>query len=502
MLTISTALWTGILTSGVTASELRTGYFIPSLEVEYDLEKCIDLAVTQNHILPVQRHKLRIAELQHRQALSAYWPQLSANLGAQRIGQDVVIRQAASSFEIPGGTLPAPATSFSLPANALGPGFPPAAVQIPVQAGGITIPASRFDVPASDLKLLDRDVLNASLDLKWLLLDMGERSGRAELAKAGIEAARQEDIEATLQIVFDVYRYYEGAVLANQLLDLAETFQARMQAALDLTKSMYEGGSELVDKTDYLRNKVLVEATDSTMQQLRANRELALAALANVIGMDWDVRVTPATKTLQFEPLEMELPGLITELYELNPDWQRMAAGLDAAKAGASMERGRRLPRLALIGKINRGDPQGAGAVDSNLDNWMLGVGLEIPLFSGFLNQSKMREAQARVAQRKAESVMLEKGLATKMKHLFIQSKSADQRAMTLAKAAATSRENRDLSERAYAANLLEAGPMFEAIMLESFMEAALLRNQYEAVLARRQIDQLSGQIIQESLFR
>src|ERR1035438_1761024 len=40
------------------------------------LQQCIDLALEKNHNRVASRYSIEIAEAQHRQALSAYWPQV------------------------------------------------------------------------------------------------------------------------------------------------------------------------------------------------------------------------------------------------------------------------------------------------------------------------------------------------------------------------------------------------------------------------------------------
>ena len=54
-----------------------------------DLEKCIDIALARNHRRKVSRLSVSIAEQQHSQALSAYWPKLLLNSSYHRTDEDV-----------------------------------------------------------------------------------------------------------------------------------------------------------------------------------------------------------------------------------------------------------------------------------------------------------------------------------------------------------------------------------------------------------------------------
>jgi outer membrane protein len=104
-----------------------------------------------------------MAEAQHRQALAGYWPQVNFKGGYERLDQPL-------NFIFPSRVFPVPARSISVaggtaavtvPANAFGPGFPPAAIQIPVSVPGQTIqtPAQSLTVPEQNVKVLDRDLV-------------------------------------------------------------------------------------------------------------------------------------------------------------------------------------------------------------------------------------------------------------------------------------------------------------------------------------------------------
>ena len=68
----------------------------------------------------------------------------------------------------------------------------------------------------------------------------------------------------------------------------------RMEVTLELTENLYTKGSGKVKKTDYLRNKTVVEWLRTAVTSLGANEQLARSALTNSMGMDWEAPVEPA----------------------------------------------------------------------------------------------------------------------------------------------------------------------------------------------------------------
>ena len=51
----------------------------PSIR-QLNLDQCIQIAVENNRMYNISKHQLQIAEAQYKQALSTYWPQLTANV--------------------------------------------------------------------------------------------------------------------------------------------------------------------------------------------------------------------------------------------------------------------------------------------------------------------------------------------------------------------------------------------------------------------------------------
>ncbi len=485
------------------------------------LEQCIELALAESHAPKVGQASRLIAEAQHRQALAAYWPHLSMTgfshlrseaptfefpgLGVHT--PEMQFTTPEMQFQYPGGAIRTPASAIQVPAGALyqgSPGFvlpvdsqtvrvPAQTIQVPSQQ--LSVPSQYLEVPAQKFELADRTTYGVALEAKWLLADGGERRGRRRAALAGVEAARQEERAETIELISDVRRYYAGAVLARELVGVAEDVHERMVATLELTQTFYEGGSMQVTKMDYLRNKVVVDALQSGLEQLRGNYELACAALTHRMGLGWDSKIEPAEERLRYEELPHGTAELIGRSYQFNPDWQRLLAGLDAAGQGVKQARAGFAPKVAFLGKIHaiENGHEGGLATDENLNAWTVGVGVEMPVFRGFLTKNQVAEARARLEQLRHQQVLLEEGLAMRVKKSCIEIGVAQGRVAALGSAAETAAENRDLTDRAYRAGMAEADEIFRALIMDALSRAQGLKARYDAVRARIELDAAVG---------
>lgn len=470
------------------------------------LEECLRTAMENNRRRPASRFAVAMAEAQHRQALSGYWPQVTAKAGVLRLDEPLNFLFPASAIGIPAQTvnIPGGTAMVSIPANSFAPGFPPSAIQMPVSFPGqsFTSAAQVFPIPEQNIRLLDPATVATSGDLAWLLFDGGMRKGYREQAQGAIAAARAAERRTDLEISDSVTRLYFGAVLARQLRQVGDDTLARMEVTLELTESMYKNGSEKVNKTDYLDNQVMVETLRSMVAMLAKNEALAEAALAYTMGLAWNSTVRPSASEIPHQPFTAALSEMVGAAYEFNPDWAQLEAGLRAFQGAVQTARSGHYPKVALTGQLRRwwnGYSAGA-ATAANKAGWTIGIGAEIPVFNGFLTQAKVAEAQARLAKLKEEKVLLREGIGLQIRDLFLSLEAASKAFQATGKALASAQENRELTSRAYQSELIETEKVIRSQLFESLTAAQYLKARYDCVAIESQMGVIIGKEVARHL--
>ena len=364
--------------------------------------------------------------------------------------------------------------------------------------GSVQVPLSNLPVPEQNVKLMDRHNFVASLNATMPLYTGGQVSAIVRQTEQGMKAAKEEARRTDLQVVYDTTRYYYGAVLARELLQIGRDALSRMEVTLEITENLYKKGSGRVKKTDYLRNKTVVEWLRTAVTSLEANEQMAKAALTNSMGMDWHTPVEPAPQELPFIPSKVELKEVVSGAYTFNPDWVRLEAGIEAAAAKIDEAKSGHLPKIGLFGSLTRiENSYDKGIVTpDNKNSWTIGIGMELPLFNGFRTTGEVREAKARLEKLKQQQFLLKDGIALQVKHIFIQLMSAQQQKTSSEAAAASSEENRSLNERAYQDELVETKDVIEAQLTESLMKAQYRKSLYDNLNARANMDFVVGKQI------
>jgi outer membrane protein len=442
------------------------------------LPECLSLAVENNRSRPVSLLNIEIAQAQLGQALSSYWPQLDARILLSRMDEDPNFIFPASNFTVSGFTLTVPGL------------------------GSIPVPPQSVSVPEQNIKLMDRDNGLASLRMVYPLYTGGLRPAVVKQAESGLAAARQEVRRTDLQIAYDVKRFYYGAVLAKRLRGITSDALARMEVTLDLTESLYKGGSTKVKKTDYLRNKTVVEALRSTVALLKGTERLAMAALTNAIGLGWDTEIGVSETDLPYRPYEGDLRKFVAGAYSFNPDWKKVEEGIRASEAGIDEKKAGHLPKIALVGDLSHiENSYDRGIVTpENKNSWTAGIAVELPLFNGFRTSNEVKEARARLEKIRQQKILLREGIALQVKDVFLQMMRSQEQRQAMEAAAKTAEQNRDLNERAYQEELVETKDVIEAQLVESFMKASNERTLYDHLEAQARLEYVVGKEVEAIL--
>lgn len=430
---------------------------------EADLAACVQEAMENNRRRPASRYAVEMAEAQHRQTLAGYWPQINARGGYLRMDES---------------------PNFIFPASS------------------ITTIVGSIPVPEQDVKLMDEDSYRASLEATWLLYDGGMRKGYRQQTEGLVLMMKQESRRTDLEIMDSVKRLYWGAVLANTIHQIGRDALARMETTLSLTETMYKEGSGRVKKTDWLDNKVMVESLRAMIALLEKNELMAQAALANTMGMPWYSSVKPADKEMLFTPFVNQLDKLVGTAYQFNPDWAKVEAGILAAEGAVQLAESGHYPKLALTGDLFKwwNDYDGGMATERNKEGWNVGIGVEIPLFSGFLHTNKVAEALARVSKIKEEQFLLQEGIGLQIRDIFLSLNAAEKSYKATLAAMKTAAENRSLNTRAYQHELVDTEKVIRAQLMDSLMSAQHYKALYEHIALQSQLTLVVGTEVMKKL--
>jgi len=436
----------------------------------YTLDQCVEMALERHVKRQIARESVRIAEAQKKQVLSSYWPQLSASALYS-------VTDEEPTFIFPESTIKLPA-AFS---------------QIMSALLGMEIDLPAMPVPEQRVKLMDTQNLAASVKLTLPLYTGGIRSALKEQAALGIQIARNDILKTRNEIVRDVKKYYYAVILTNHLLDIGQEALDRLQATLDLTESLYKTGSGRVKKTDYLKNKLIVDNVRMLVSDLQKNSQMAQAALKFSIGLPWNEPIGLAADAIPYEAMDLDLDSYIHRMLSENPELQQARLATRIFDLKVKEIKGYRYPHVGLVGQYTRLFNRYNDGImtPENKQIWMAGVGISYSFFNGFRFRNKIQEEIGQARRMHHQYSLFQKGLTLMVQSHFHQLTAAQAGVDIARDAYATASENLDLVKRAYQIELLTEKDLIEAQIFEALMKARLEKSFYDHLQIRTDLETL-----------
>jgi outer membrane protein TolC len=355
----------------------------------YDLPDLIDLAERNNPETRVAWERAREAAAAVGLSQSTYYPYLVASAGAgysrlflpfpslavdQRplvTGLVDAVPQAATN---PGAAL------HTLETKDLNVALPPVSV-----TGGGTL-------------VLDSVASNATLSVKWLLVDFGERADMVQAARQLLMMANVGFNATHQKIVFDVTRNFYELGNARQQVAVAVSALRAAQTVEQAVKARLDNG--LAIKPEYLQAQQ--ESAQFAFQLVAAEgaESDAQVALIDSIG------ILPTTQLQIADYADTPIPPepesvdrLIDLALSQRPDLEMKLANLRAKQALVRAARADFYPKVAIDGNV--GDATlntsvaGSDYFGGQHSIYGADVSVELPLFDGFERIKKLQAAEA-----------------------------------------------------------------------------------------------------------
>ena len=139
-------------------------------------------------------------------------------------------------------------------------------------------------------------------------------------------------------------------------------------------------------------------------------------------------------------------------------------------------------------------------ATDRNKEGWTVGVGIQVPVFEGFLTRNKVKEAAARAGQIREQQFLLREGIGLEVKDIFLSLEAARKSFQATLDAMNAASEDRDLNTRAYQNGLVDTEKVIRAQLMEALMMAQHYKTRYDHVALQSQLDLVVGTEIWKQL--
>lgn len=306
------------------------------------------------------------------------------------------------------------------------------------------------------------DDWSAGIDVSYLLYDSGRRRAEVAAARAAATGAEAEAGRAALEIVFAVHQTFFAIEAADAAIRATDSRLARSEDHLRLATVRKEAGA--VPSIDVVRSRVAIANARAALARAQANRAIAAGTLNTLLGRAVDAPVAIAT-----QPEARPLPSLDDALRAALESRPELAAARHRAEASRSLvdvARSASGPRVALQGGYGWRDD--AFLPEDN--EWSVGVGVNIDIFTGFARRHRV--ARAKLEQKRDEAQAADVELRVR-KDVWAALQEAAQATATVDAANEAVREAEEAVRLAHARYEAGAGTINDLLDAESALLAA-----------------------------
>ena len=315
----------------------------------FTLEECVTFALTNSPMAKAASAGVDAASEANGEARAPYYPRISANAGYSRWEKLA---------------------------------FLPSGLPLPAEAGDMIGPT---------------DDWIAGLPAQWTLFDSGERGGRRTSAVASRKAAEQTERQIRQDVVMAVHQAFYECLAAKESREVADGVLARALDHLKLAQDRIKAGAAA--QAD--ESRAQVETANAKLGVLRAESRLRIArgSLNTAMGLaaEGPLEIVKPDQPV-LPPGGAKMSDLMEQATRNRPDLLAAVQRVEAARSDVSAAKSAYGPKVMAQGSYDRREGDLAGP-----DNeWLVGVSVDLPLFTGFGAVHRVSKAEAALAGEEA----------------------------------------------------------------------------------------------------
>jgi outer membrane protein TolC len=220
--------------------------------------------------------------------------------------------------------------------------------------------------------------------------NLQKKIAETEIAVSGFDRQSIEN-----QLIATVTTAYYDALAARAFIETAQDSVNTVEAQLRIMKVRFEAGGAL--KSDILSLEVRLAQAKEHLVRSQNQYQVALAALANVLGINLDVSFTVQDDPDQALEIPDQYPAGLEHAMEHRPELFKVREQVRQSRMAIDRSRSGYLPRVDFQTRYYVADPD--LAYDLDRDNWTAGIMINWDLFTGFSTAADRDEAEASLAE-------------------------------------------------------------------------------------------------------
>ncbi|MGO2497647.1 MAG: TolC family protein [Vibrio litoralis] len=336
--------------------------------------------------------------------------------------------------------------------------------------------------------LVEKDVFTSSIRAIWPIFTGGRISAAQDIAEAKSEEAKYL-LEMKQQGKFeDLSKYYFGVVLSQQVLATRQEVEQGLKEHFDHSVKMQEQGQ--IARVQRLQAETAYHKAQVDTKKAQRDLEIAQMALTNLIKAP--ALAEPSTHLFINESLP-PMQAFMDKTLQSYPGLSILDAKEKQASGLVDVEKGKYYPEVYLYGNYNL--YQDDTLVGDNTPDWLVGVGVSIPLLDTSGRSEKVSVAHSAIKQVGYLRAQAKQDLSLLVEKTYREANQALEEYNGLASSVSMASENISLQKKAFSQGLATSLDVVDAEMYLNSIKTQRSAAAYQYVLSLSRLLAISGEV-------
>ena len=297
---------------------------------------------------------------------------------------------------------------------------------------------------------------NAGVSARYYLFQGLKTNASVNAANYNYQASSYQHEVNKQDMILKITQGYYRMLQSERLVGSADKTIERAKLFLDYANAKFKSG--LASRSDIL--KAEVELSNSNLTLIKAKNDF-LAAKGNLnllLGLSADSPIFIIDDLAIIEQNQFqEFDELKKQSYQNRPELKKFNEQLNVQKSSIQIAKGDFLPTLSADASYNYGGTE----ISSLKENWVYGLTLSIPLFSGFSTKARVAEEEIALKGLEKQFESLSQQVSLDVWNAYLNIKETDERIINAKTFLENAQENLRITEGQYREGV---GSMIEVI--------------------------------------
>ncbi|EGQ7938547.1 TolC family protein [Vibrio vulnificus] len=334
----------------------------------------------------------------------------------------------------------------------------------------------------------ERDVFTSSIRAIWPIFTGGRISAAQAAAEGKTDEARSQLSMETQARYEDLSKYYFSVVLAKEVLQTRQAVEQGLTQHRDFAIKLEKQGQ--IAHVERLQAEASLDKAKVETRKAQSNLDIAQSALSKILAQNDMVEPAEGLFINQHLP---PLSAFTEQTLATYPGLDLLSAKEKQASALIKAEKGKYYPEVYLYGDYSLYEDDSLAS--EMKPDWLVGVGVNIPLLENTGRSDKVKAANSMVSQVQSLKAQAKEDLSVLVQKTYLEAQQAIDEVIGLESSIRLAKENLDLREKAFNQGLSTSLEVVDAQLYRASVETQQSAARFRYLLSLTKLLALSSEM-------